>query len=1025
MVRATVVTAVCLLVSWTVVATLQAQAPAGGATGTIVGIVLDASSGDPIIEAGVEVIGAGVKTRTDLDGKYSLKVPAGNYEVRVFAPLYQGTRLRNVVVAEAKETRANASLKPEGDAAIEVVEVVAEAKKAAEATQLLQRKMAPVVSDNIGAEEVKKSPDSNASEVVQRLPSITISEDKFVFVRGLGERYSLGVLNGSRLPSINPDKRVVPLDIFPADFIDAINIYKSYAPNMPGDACALIDISLKDPPDRLTYGIGLSSSVDTQTTFESFDSYKGGRYDYFGFGADYRTPDDLPSLTHLKGGARQRAAAGLFRNIWNVDSETAPPDFDLNFNLGNAWGPLSFSFAGKYKNEHQARDELIGDIPNATSQTQVNYKRSQFDTELGAILTAAWKIAPEHKLNLRTFVQQYSQDEVLTGSGNSEVAQERRVFPTVLEYEQGKLGVGQLTGAHHFGWVDVDWRSALAQTTRVLPDRRFYRYQQSIESTGAPEIDSQPPSLLREYDNLDELLTDSSLDFTIPFATRLPMTDVWSGPPAKLQTGLAYSYRNRNYDLRRFQYELESSNGLDVTASPEELLVPNNIGTNFSFSERTTPSDTFKASQEIAALYGMVDLPIVRDRLRLIAGVRLEYSYILSEGAPIAVIGEEPATFRIPLNNLDPLPAINLVYSPRNDMNIRFGWSRTVSRPEFRELQPTFIVQPPPERPIVGNPNLISAQIDNVDLRWEWFFGDRELLSLGGFYKHMTDPIEQTTVKLGTLNANSFLNAEHAELYGFEVEGRKHFGFLAPLLKRAAALEKAVSPRYDDPQPRINGNTHAHPRRHGNTDVDPHGHIGGHIHADDRRNEHAVNHRDGDAFAGSIRDRRAVSNADTHRRPDEHGAADAHRNALRAYRGAYSFLQSDPYRNPWGTNGDADDAGKRGLRQRLPRTWRNLCNVRARLQCTSLHGGHTLTHIPRRPHATCVPGSIVSDRCGRLSQQPGQLTWKRYRTRRPRPSAAERCNRHRQRSRLRAAGGRVSRRWIAIRPALPRRFRFL
>src|SRR6185369_2838819 len=136
--------------------------------------------------------------------------------------------LSGVVVAEGKETRGNASLKPEGDAAVEVVEVVAEARKAAEATQLLQRKTAPVVSDTIGAEEVKKSPDSDASEVVQRLPSVTINEDKFVFVRGLGERYTFGVLNGNRLPSINPDKRVVPLDVFPSDFIESIDITKSF-----------------------------------------------------------------------------------------------------------------------------------------------------------------------------------------------------------------------------------------------------------------------------------------------------------------------------------------------------------------------------------------------------------------------------------------------------------------------------------------------------------------------------------------------------------------------------------------------------------------------------------------------------------------------------------------------------------------------------------------------------------------------------------------------------------------------------
>lgn len=792
--RPTVVRAVCIAALCALSGPVRAQAPGAAATGSIVGVVLDASSGDPIIEAGVEVVGVGVKTRTDLDGKYKLNVPPGTYELRIFAPLYQGTRLRGVIVAETKETRANASLKAEGEAAVEVVEVVAEARKAAEATQLLQRKAANVVSDNIGAEEVRKSADSNASEIVQRLPSITVSEDKFVFVRGLGERYSLGVLNKSRLPSINPDKRVVPLDVFPADFVDSINIIKTFQANMPGDASGgLVDISLKHPPDHLTYGIGTSVSANTQVTGKSFDSYKGGRYDYFGFGKDYRTPDDLPDSfgptgpddpPPLLGHARQRAAAGLFRNIWNLNPAGAPPDFDVNFNLGNAWGPLSFALFGKYKNEHRRRsNEVVGDTVNRDATNEFLYRRSEFDTELSGVLTGAWKISPAHKVNLRSFVYHYSSDEVLNGSGMTETLPDQRLAPTFLEYEEGKLGVGQLTGAHHFDWVDVDWRTALAQTTRALPDRRFYAFSTSIEEPNAPRLlQTKPPSLLREFDDLDEWSSDSGIDATIPFATRLPGTAVWSGLPAKFQTGVAYSFRSRDYALRRFQYE---SNNVQTTATPEEALAPNNIGTEFTFDERTGPSDAFEATQEIAALYGQFDLPIIRDQLRLIAGVRLEYSYIFSKGGYIANPGGPP-TFEIPINDLDPLPAVNLVYSPRSDMNVRAGYSQTVSRPEFRELQPTLQFRPLGERPVSGNQDLVSASVDSYDLRWEWFFGDRELLSLGGFYKDLDNPIEKTTKKFSTFNADTFTNALSATLYGLEVEGRKNFAMLAPLARRAA-----------------------------------------------------------------------------------------------------------------------------------------------------------------------------------------------------------------------------------------------
>ena len=180
-----------------------------GEVGTIAGQVIDASTGDPIIEAGVEVIGVQRQIRTDLDGRFSVKVPVGTYQVRFFAPLYQGARLEKVVVQPGKVATADVPLKPEGQAGVEVVEVVAQATKAAEATQLLKRQKAAVVSDNVAAETIKKSPDADAAEIVQRVPAVTIKDDKFIFVRGLGERYSSAILDGSRLPSPDPERRVV------------------------------------------------------------------------------------------------------------------------------------------------------------------------------------------------------------------------------------------------------------------------------------------------------------------------------------------------------------------------------------------------------------------------------------------------------------------------------------------------------------------------------------------------------------------------------------------------------------------------------------------------------------------------------------------------------------------------------------------------------------------------------------------------------------------------------------------------
>jgi len=285
----------------------------------------------------------------------------------------------------------------------------------------------------------------------------------------------------------------------------------------------------------------------------------------------------------------------------------------------------------------------------------------------------------------------------------------------------------------------------------------------------------------RTFGDLTEDLTDSAIDFTIPFLTRLPFTDLWSGLPAKFKFGPAYAYRSRNFDLRQFEASIGNNPGaLNLAAPPEVILQPAHIVPGvIDFQELTGQGFSFSVSQEIIAGYAMFDLPIVRDRLRFIGGVRLEYSDI--ELHTTVIGGTAPIT--ISKINVDPLPGANFVYSPRYDMNIRFGFSKSVSRPEFRELSPTQYPAPRGLLPLVGNQNLVESHITNWDLRWEWFFSPLELVSLSFFHKLIDQPIEQTVVNFSSYLAYSFANADTATLTGFEFEGRKDFGFIHDSLK--------------------------------------------------------------------------------------------------------------------------------------------------------------------------------------------------------------------------------------------------
>ena len=774
-------------------------------TGTIAGQVIDAATGDPIIEAGVEVIGVKGQIRTDLDGRYSVKVPAGTYQVRFFAPLYQGARLEKVVVQPNKTATADVPLKPEGKAGVEVVEVVAQASKAAEATQLIKRQKAAVVSDNISAETIKKSPDANAAEIVQRVPAVTIKDEKFIFVRGLGERYSSAILEGNRLPSPDPDRRVVPLDLFPAEFIDSISIAKTYSADLPGDfSGGLADIQLLDFPQQLTYGFGLSTSGNSNTTFQDFNTYKGSGKDYFGFGGDYRKiPSIVPDRNLGESGntppSGQLGAFGrAFKDIWETDTKDAPIDFKTSFQVGDRWGPFGARLAGVYETKYRSRQDREiqylstgGDNPTPRAGNDFKFDRSDFTTRLGGVFTAAYEISPAHRLNFRSFIDRNTQDQTLVGSGTLDQTGDAQGSSTEFRYTQDELDFGQLSGNHHFSLLDVDWRTALSRTTQSIPDWRFVTRQQQGE--GGPLVwtdDARGGD--RVFGDLKEYLTDSQVDFTIPFSTGLPFTDVWSGLPAKFKFGPAYLYRSRDSSLRTFHFTQTRG---DVTSidfadpNTNDILDPKNIGGGppfpISFSEGTLQQDSFRATHEIAAGYLLFDLPLVRDRLRLIAGVRTEYSYLRLIDVFDVLKGERTTIIK---NNLDPLPGVNLVYSPRSDMNVRASWSKTVSRPDFRELSPAVYPASRGLRATTGNPRLVETGVDSYDVRWEWFYTPTELVSLSGFYKTIDKPIEQATDVAGSAPQDTFRQNKDGKLAGCEFEGRKNLGFVSPYLQYVNVL---------------------------------------------------------------------------------------------------------------------------------------------------------------------------------------------------------------------------------------------
>jgi hypothetical protein len=682
---------------------------------------------------------------------------------------------------------------------IEVIEVLGEITKTSEAAQLNLRQEAAVIKDNISAEAIKLSPDADVGEIVQRIPAVTVRDSKYLNVRGLNERYTSALLNGNRLPSTDPERRVVPLDIFPADFIESVSLVKTYTPDLPGDfSGGLADIRLRSYPEELTASLGVSTGFNTQTTFQHFDTYHGpGAPDWFGFGQNYR---DIPSLIPSSNiqsppWAQAQAYGRSFRNIWDPGTMTAPPGYSTNFSLGNSFGDFGLALGGNYSTDHklvpdEIRRRLVveGENPDGSPIIEVaddfKYDSSIFETGLGGLLSGGWQPAEGHSLSLFSLYTRKSEDSVRRGQGQVESSGAART--TQLKYSAEDLALAQLAGTHVFPHIEVDWRSALSRSTQDQPDGRFTTYvDQNNDGKFLFVPDSSGGS--RIFGFLEESMTDSAVDFALPFQTpTLPELDWWSNLDAKFKAGPAYAFRRRQHDLRRFRYRITpiGNTALNRAAPAEELLAPENIGPQgFNFIEETQPRDSFKASQEIAGGYGMVELPlypgvrgsngVLRHQLRFIGGVRTEYSYIQVDTTDQT--GKPVRTF---LNDLDPLPGINLVYSPVEDMNVRLGWSQAVSRPEFRELSPVRYPAPQGLVATLGNPFLTSSTIESYDLRWEWFLSETELMSLSVFYKTLQDPIEQITTNEASNVIFTFVNADKATVAGCEIEARGHLGEL-------------------------------------------------------------------------------------------------------------------------------------------------------------------------------------------------------------------------------------------------------
>ncbi len=754
--------------------------------GTILGLVFNAGNGEPIRGAQVSVEDVPDATAvTNTDGQYQLSLPAGGYTVTIKAANFLPTAVQNLEVVAGETADGSAVLSTSAD--VTTVDVVAtvEASEATAEALLIERKLAPVVSDGISGEEIRKSTASDAAGAVEKVTGVSVTEGGFVYVRGLGERYSNTMLNDAMIPTTEPERRVVPLDLFPAELLDTVKVLKTYTPDLPGEfSGGLVQLKTVEFPTGKIFRVGMSYGFNTRTTFQDARSYSGGGTDFFGFDDGTRNlPGDIPANDRVFPGRYSpdelQSLGRSFSTNWEpVAKRSMRPSVGYSIAAGNTWGKLGIVGAATFTNKPQRFSELQRFLVNTgggQAGILTNYPDFVADDEsvrLGAVANVAYRFTPGTKLVWRNTLTRETEKEFREFSGTNgrldSVIQNQRM----RWVERGLFSTG-LEGEHVLSGLANSlfrWQVTYSKSNRDEPDMR--EVVRTIRDNGTTPFQALPQSGTRFYDYLKDHIYEPLVEWGVPF-----YKGSFSG---QFKVGFRGTFRHRDFSARRFRFVPGRLNLLNLTDPTNVLLGPDNITPDlFQLRENTRGTDQYSADMDVYGGFAMLDLSL-GGKWRVVGGVRIEDANIDVETIDPLVPGSVPTTAN--LSNRDPLPSVNVIYALSPKQNLRFGYGRTLNRPDFRELSPFDFVNVLGGFSFAGNPDLKRATIENLDARWEWFLGGSQVIAVSYFYKNFTNPIEVTIQPTTGDLRQTYFNAAGAKNQGVEFELRKRLAAVSPKL---------------------------------------------------------------------------------------------------------------------------------------------------------------------------------------------------------------------------------------------------
>ncbi|HWW39373.1 TonB-dependent receptor [Pedobacter sp.] len=764
--------------------------------GKLSGRIMD-DKGETLPGASIKILSTNTSFQSATDGTYQQSLEPGTYAIEVSFMGYQTKRITDVTIKAGQNTPLDILLKADSKS-LNAVVVTASYKKASIEGLYARQKNNAALSDGITAEQISRTPDNNTAQVLKRVSGLQISQNKYVVIRGLSDRYNNLMLNGAPLPSSEPNRRDFAFDMVPSALVDNIVVNKTATPDLTGEFTGgLVQITTKDIPDENFTQVTLGTGYNSRATGKDFIGLGRSKYAYLGFGdSHYDRPtgmtfkqyiEMIPQIRDPKNTEQRKQAASFLStlpNNWAMRKYTALPAQNYQFSLGRSIhlkeNTLGIIAALTYRNEQEA-DQNDRYQATVNDYTGTDYT---FTTTLGGSLGLAYRFG-KNKITLKNTYNRKLSDLLYKFEGTDLANNGFMVsdYSNVVIINQ--LFQSVLSGEHSLGkrGIKFDWQASMADLnrdqpfTKIMDRRRAPTGPEDLYDPVFTDLQASLGSLY--YSKLKEKLYTWAANFQVPF-NLLNLNQ-------SFKLGYQGKYRKADFgaDIFRIRYLTQASGGtVDYSgmayydiynstnfANSGLYLYPISGGGKDVSSEGSGLG--YNGFQRLNAFYGMFDLKLT-PKLRLITGLRAEKN-------DQNVANMNPNTGKeelISLKKTDWLPSANFIYALNEKMNVRAAWYKTVARPDLRELSSFEYFDPVLMRGIFGS-SLKSTSIENADVRYEFYPSPGEIISISGFYKKFKNPIELQLLGTSGQPSYKYTNLASAKDLGLEIDFRKSLDFIS------------------------------------------------------------------------------------------------------------------------------------------------------------------------------------------------------------------------------------------------------